>query len=557
MAKVLVCFGEGLSEQESFKELSQKFQSENFEVHLFDNVNKLELMPYMVFNVLEHVWQEDMEENEYFFLSNIEDFFSLCYRSLHHTFEKFIFWNDDNFATYDVDIEGVYKELLYGDIKDEENLYKTIFVNNKKVFDNEVLNKQQHSICDFFSATESEVKKQQTIYCYAGNCYVLEPSYGCVQYIYLDDQKIEDTTFSSFVLPIEFDQKIIQQVEEMFILISKDMQTVLRRQEILHKLFLFIKGTILTASPKEQKYYSSFIMAMGEGYGTYTKTFALSFLLQIFQKSFYYKRILEECAEDNILNAQQKYFVYTQAKHVNLVDYDNFATSILEREANLFKQICESFKNLSEESFSSLEKLEANDDVIVVFVTQFLNESYPSTLLSLKLSKYLFEHKNKNVFIINTCEYLSQAGKVPFFDISAPNVLSEYSKGNNIEYEGVKLPFIQMIASMPSINGIEGIIEFLEFAKPSLILNISDDSVVGMICANYIKSIFLSWNASRLYVPVNGDVYQVKQQMDEATVNYYKDQGTGFIDAPTEINFEKIRNDEEFLAELAEAILSK
>lgn len=547
MAKILVCFGENLAEQKKFEELSDAFEAQGFEVSLFDNILELELKPHGIFNLLEHVWAEDFDENEYYFLSNIEDFFSLCYRTMQHTFKKFIYWQDEFSTPYPLDLEDIYLELTDKEILKEENLYKKVFLNNDVDFANTYLNSKKANIEEFFSAEEEE-QVQQTIYCLEGQCYMLEPSYGEVRYVYLDAEKVLDLRFSNFILPVDIDQKILSQAEDIFEMMGKSPDTIMAKIELLHKLFMLIRAGILTAEKKEQLYYSSLLMAMGAGYGIYAQIYSLSFLLQIYQTKFYYEKLLALCLETNQINAQNKYFVLTQAKHVKLVDREENALNQLVAEEKLYRHICESFTELCEDNLSKIDNFD--DSKIVIFTSQFLNENHFETLLSLELSEKLTTNFDKTVYIINTVETLTQAGNLPFFDASGGAVYSEYSKGNNIEYKELKLPFIQMVSIMPSIGGIDGITEFLGEAKPGLIIDVSNLSVIAGIAGAKIPTVLLTHDDETAWVPVGKRVFTSKQR--DSVNSYYQQKGLEVVLLEDDLNSENLQ---ENIGKLIEKIL--
>ncbi len=551
--KVLACFGENLGGQEAFQAFAERLDRQGFEVHLFDRVIDMGLKPHSVLNIMEHVWKERLDDNEYYFLTDIKDYFKLVYRTFHQTFTGFIFWSGwDN--VYDVDLEDIYANLLGSDIYPEERLYKRIYINDLAAdFDSEFLNSQKVDMSEFPANWEAAPQpEQQVVYRFAGQCYLIEPSTGKTVYVDLDSEKVADEIkYADIIMPCEVDKDSVEQTESMLELIARDYESCLRRQDTMHKVFSLLRSNILAGSRVEQKYYCSLLEVMGEGYGIYAEIAALSLLLQIYRESRFYKKILSICLAGKHLTVQNKYFVLSQCKHIELFDRIVNARELLKTETLLFQEIAGDVKMMLEKEFNPIQAEDVDKDAIVVMTSQLLSYAQLQTRYAMELASGLAKRCGKKVWLINTCETLTQNGRIPFFDISASNILGEYSNSNVIEFEGTRIPFYQMITPMPDYGGIAGILEFLQEIKPALLINIGEISVTAQVCAAQIPCIFMPPTTVR-YLPAVGQTLVVDRKLPEEIAAFYSESGIRVITLSGTLDAENLQK-EGFL----EAVLAK
>ena len=539
--KVLVCFGENLSDNAGFEKFADKFSQNGFQVHLFDKIVDREIMPHSVLSVLESVWGENVDDNEYFFLTDIKAFLRLTYRIYHQTFSQFIFFADGQ-ADYDIDVDDIYFALLQKPINEKENIFKHIFVNDTSVdFDNEFLNSKKTDVDDLFSQkTVENIEYKQIIYSFSEECYMLEPVFGDVQYVALDDEPVStDMKFVDIVVPVELDEQIIKQVEDIFALLSQDPETVLRRHEVLHKLFFMIKANILTSDWVVQRYYISLLKVIGESYGVFSEMFTLSFLMQVFPKSYIYQKLLSVCQKSKQLSIQNKYFILAQSRYVTNFKEGENAEAVLEQEISFFREISESFAEMTQDELKQLEDMQGEKDHILVITSRLSGGNDFSGGIALEVCKHLIE-KGKQVWLINTCEHLSQNAKLPFFDPSQTIILSEYGKANSISYEGVAIPFIQMVNPMPNGGGIEGIAELVEYIKPSLLINVSELSVVAEIFSKYMKSVFSPGDDKFLSIPAGKCLLISPDRLTDVAKKIYADNDVEVVEFDENIKSENL-----------------
>lgn len=506
--KVLVCFGEKLEAEEKFSLLTEKIASMDFEVHLFDRIIDIELKPHNVLNVLEHIWQEKTDDYEYYFLSNVKDFFNLIYRCFHQSFKEFIFYSNGS-IDYTVEIDNIYNVLLEKESFSAEMLYKKIYTNHVGIdFSNKFLNDKKVHIEDFGKVEDGlKQESRQLIYRFQGQCYLLEPSSGEPSYVNLDEEVVDDSVlYSDMVVPCELNNKELKQVEELLILISKDYETCLMREETIHKVFSFLRSTILTGNKIQQKYYCSLLEVMGSSYGEYSKLFVLSLLLQIYRSSCFYEKILLLCINAKQLTENNKYFVLAQIRVISLFNRIANEDNLLELETKLFKEIVkyfgENIEEYVEKYIAAPSEKEANEKPIVVLTDQFLDEKFLKSKYLLELCKFLIEKTGKKVWLFNTCEYISTANRIPFFDASAGHIIGEYSKHNQINYGEYTIPYCQIISSMPTDVGIVAALEFFNDEGVALIVNTSAMSVMADIASARINTISVFQDAGLLFIPV-------------------------------------------------------
>ena len=541
--KILVCFSENLEEHSDFQHFSKQLTEKGFEVHSFNGISSMQLQPHSVLAVLERVWGEQFEDNEYHFLSDMKIFFKLCYCVLQQTFEQFIFWGDGG-ADYGVEPDDIYLSLL--NALPKENIGKKIFVSDPSVtFGDVTCDSKKEKLDCFFESTGYSGELQQNIYRFKGECYLLEPVFGDIRYINIDQEPVSaELKFADVIVPCELDSKLIAQTEEMLELVSRDQETTLRRQEVVYKLFSMLRATVLTSSKLEQRYYTSIISVIGEAFGVFSQVFALSFLLQIYKASAFHKKLLALCLQSRQLSIQNKYFILSQSCNVELCDRQEHKLELLQLETATFRNISKAFADISDDTLQKIDENDLQKDNILVLVSQFLNYSHDVTKYALNLCGFLLKKNGKKVTLLNTCEFLTPSGRVPFFDISQGIIMSEYANNNSVGYEGVLVPYGQMVMPMPNVSGINGVTELVAHIKPSLIINLSELSVAAEICSKQIKTIFMPLEKQIPAIPAGSYLLAQKGKIDKVEKKFYKENGVQVIESISNITVNNIENED-------------
>ena len=549
--KILVCFSESLGEQSDFQHFSKELTEKGFEVHSFNGISSMQLQPHSVLAVLERVWGEQLEDNEYYFLSDIKEFFELCYCVLQQTFEQFIFWGNGG-ADYGVELDDIYLSLL--NALPKENIGKKIFVSDHSVTFSDACDSRKEKLDGFFDAERDICELRQNIYRFKGECYLLEPVFGDIRYVNIDQEPVSaELEFADVIVPCELDSKLIAQIEEMLELISRDQETTLRRQEVVYKLFSMLRATVLTSSKLEQRYYISFIAVIGEAFGIFSQVFALSFLLHIYKLSTFHKKLLLLCLQNRQMSVQNKYFILSQSCNVELCDRKEHKLEILQLETATFREISTAFADISDDTLQKIDKNNLIMDNVLVLVSQFLNYSHEATKYALNLCNFLLKKTGKKVTLLNTCEFLTPSGRIPFFDISQGVIMSEYANNNSINYEGMVVPYGQMVMPMPNVSGINGVAELVDYIKPSLIINLSELSVAAEICSKHIKTIFMPLEKQFPAIPAGNYLLAQKGKIGKTEKKFYKENGVQIIENISNITVDNIEA-EDFWEKIFEKI---
>jgi hypothetical protein len=521
--RILLCFGERLGESAAFQAFADDMRDSGLQVHLFDGAAVKRFRPHDVLSVMEQNWGEDLDRRDYYFLSNIEGFFELCYKALPQTFRGFIRWSDGaGGPVCDADMEPVYEALLSLPLPEEGAAFPEIFVNDMDmVFSEEALNLRKTSLAAFPGEDRpDDAGNRRIIYRLAGQGYLIEPGWGETCYVALDEEKtVSDDSFADVITPFDLDRKLLKQTQDVLDMIARQPEKIMRRQTIPHKLFSQVKTVVLAAARIEQKYYTSLISAMAEAHGALSSIYALSFFLQIYRTYDVYRRLAAVCLDSQEISGQNRYFILAQNRHVELTDRAETADRVLSLDIDLLKKSAELLEPVMEDNLAKLAGQELDKDAIVLLSGQILSYSHKETAHMLDLAKYLIEKQRKKVYVINTCEYLPQIGAVPYFDVSAAYVNNEYSKGNSIEHEGTVIPFCQMISAVPALGGIDGITEFIEDVKPGLIISVAEMSVMAQLTAPRLPTVY--WPPEDCVPVCAGGRLLLSAQVSEAELAVY------------------------------------
>lgn len=128
------------------------------------------------------------------------------------------------------------------------------------------------------------------------------------------------------------------------------------------------------------------------------------------------------------------------------------------------------------DNFPHLEMIKnRRTDVVLVTVQQFLSMTHGPTKTVLDRA-YILTQMGKKVFILNTAELYGGS----MVDVNQPmraSYLPYLSQYDELEYLGVKLPYIQFKNDMPNVQGTQMFLEYLEELRPSYIVNVGGESL--------------------------------------------------------------------------------
>ena len=85
-----MCFIE-FDEDSGLKNYLKKFEDSGFEIHVFNNLNLNNIKPHNIQDILDYYFKNEYNNN-FYLLSDVEDFLKLSYRIYSKCFKCFIYW---------------------------------------------------------------------------------------------------------------------------------------------------------------------------------------------------------------------------------------------------------------------------------------------------------------------------------------------------------------------------------------------------------------------------------------------------------------------------------
>lgn len=138
----------------------------------------------------------------------------------------------------------------------------------------------------------------------------------------------------------------------------------------------------------------------------------------------------------------------------------------------LWKHMSDSYQA----KFSNLEKIEnRRTDVVLVTAQQFLGMTHSPTKTVLDRA-FVLSQMGKKVFIVNTAELYGGYMKGVNYPMKA-NYINSLSHIDELQYLGVRLPYLQFEHNMPNVEGTELFLDYISELKPMYIVNIGSDSL--------------------------------------------------------------------------------
>lgn len=202
-----------------------------------------------------------------------------------------------------------------------------------------------------------------------------------------------------------------------------------------------------------------------------------------------YKDFLRSCIDDNSLTKENRFFLYNQCMRINFLDSDLVDEEVRSLMDKLYSKVYGLFLAEVQAELSYIPKEDRNKDLVVVVTTQVLTQGHAPTKTLVDRCAVIERVLNKNVFIINTAEFVSMYGMINFFQTFQPNYIDRYSDMNTLPIPNYEFNFFQCPNAMPQIPIIREIVDVIKSEKPYFILTIGGNSIVSDICSKIVPTI--------------------------------------------------------------------
>ena len=228
----------------------------------------------------------------------------------------------------------------------------------------------------------------------------------------------------------------------------------------------------------------------------YERVFICSYLLSVEKKSEWMEELLSSCI-DSDMHYLEKYFVYSQVTGL-LFKYEDYNSArTWELSDDLYEQIYQGYVTELGALPEAIPAEERNKDFILVMTGQILQIQHGPTKTILDRCRILQKDMGKEILLINLSVMQPLEHVVPMYDISIGSHIEQYGGLEYIDYEDVRIPFVQMSHGFPTVDELLGLIELVKEYKPYQIVSV-DDGIVVDVLSLLVPTLVISLTPSEL-----------------------------------------------------------
>lgn len=416
--------------------------------------------------------------NDFLFASDDINFLQIAFRLYNQTFDNFVYISNEENSSKSF---GELDIFLTAPINENENITKPIYVFGE-------LPKTNLDITFKHITSFEEIKKEvicekeiQKVFHFENRFLITEIIDFNYKIITLDNSSPKGNIgLNSFFFNLE--NHLIENMEYIFRIfddLSKDITPIINQiKTVLEKL----------SQNEQEKFIIHFKFLVNNLSDENIKNYLFSFLANLrFFTPKMFDSLIEEVINNDKLNLQNKNFLFWQYSRINFV-------MSLEKQASqevfwkFYRDIYSNYKKLFE-SIEFIPKEKRNENLIFIFINQFLTELHAPTRLLLERAYHLTKDFNKEILIINTADILPKVGAMNFYNTTIGNKIAQYSNINQIPYKDINIPFYQSAVDMPNENEMLNILSIVNEYKPYFILNIGSANLTADLASNLVTSV--------------------------------------------------------------------
>jgi UDP-N-acetylglucosamine:LPS N-acetylglucosamine transferase len=249
------------------------------------------------------------------------------------------------------------------------------------------------------------------------------------------------------------------------------------------------------------------------------KIYMGSFLINTFKSKEYGDNFINEVLESREIDKNHKFFIMYQLISKGFTDIKIGSSLDGNKMDKLYDNIFDEFKS-SVGELKFIPKEERNENLVVVFISQFLRLEHGPTKTVLDRCYSLSKHLNKKVILINTKELITSKGMIPMYNLNQGNIIDEYSNANNLEYKDINISYYQPKCIMPDENECRNILDFIKKEKPYLLLNIGGYSITADLAAQIVPMATISTSGNYSISKNKGQFFIMGRKPVESDYEY-------------------------------------
>lgn len=478
-----------------------KFDSLGDDVFLYTDICGPDSNPVDILYTIDTVLKKDETNITKIFISNITNLFQIIYRLYHQIFDYFFYFYQQE--TLDYSLGEVYRTIFSMQINESEMLYKTVYSNLYKFsinnFNCKIQDYSKLYNIDLLNQTEKNTNNDdlpillRKYYYINGTYYFFEPILTDKKVVIRPsiNRNLSEISSLKFRYPgydrmgyqYHYNNGLIQNLFQLLFPISA------KSIEDIYTILDVIENDIPDYYPYIFKMTCCILddaIQLDNDRNILDNILLLSFLMQVTGRSDYLNLMLTLAIQSNVLNCDNKYYIWNQVKRYLLSGKAAGDAATEDLMQKLYMEAFNGYREKLDENLNQIPKGKRDENLIVVFTIQFLSERHAPTRTTLERCYTLAKLLGKKILLINTKEQYTTNGIVLLHHPCSGNIIAEYSKITAYQYKDLSIPFFQPGSNMPSINEIKQIIERIKAMKPFMIFSIGNGSITADLCGRIV-----------------------------------------------------------------------
>lgn len=505
---MIICYTNYYEENEALYEFLEKADKLKKEIHLFSDYIINDTIIPEILHEADGIYNTGDIEDYIVFVTDDEILFKLVFRLLHNSFSAFVLIEKNKVNHYN--LPEMYNCIINTPLNKREITYKDVYSNRTTISYADIniycKSVEKLFLCDFKPKYET-CQIFQNYYFLKNTYYLFEPvDIRSEKNIVIIDGAINEKQhfLNSCYMYYYNAEQLADFIEEIYVVDQKVITD--RLVDKANELKINLERCL----PYEQKLVQRMLLDLEwfqEKKFLYRKIYLYHYLLITFGNSFFYECFLEEIVKSELLNYENKYFVWNQCRRYGMLHPDWCSEKVSQLHEKLYEF---AYNHMYEEYKTELKEIkneERNNDIVVVMAVQILGDRHAPTHSALERCYNLIKFMGKRVILVNTREYCSMIGNLPLAEYSVPNVLEEYNSIEEYKYKDVNIPFIQIPVPVPNKKVIFQFINYIKKLKPSCILSVGSGSLLSDICGNIVPQMAMGVVFSQL--PTTKSIFSV------------------------------------------------
>ncbi len=250
--------------------------------------------------------------------------------------------------------------------------------------------------------------------------------------------------------------------------------------------------TIYSYPDEEKRRFAEYMITHLQNFHEILQIAILSILSYLFDGGEYAEKMIKLTRFSPFLQEDNKYFIYLQINSYSF-RYKNFLNEEAAWQTRmLYRDIYTGYREKMNIQKNIVPKEDRNQDKVIFFIGQFLNEAHGPTKTVLDRCEIMAEKMGCQAIIINTNELRGIAGYIPYCLPFFGNTMKNYEEYSSIGYQGKYYPYVQCSEDMPNIPEMESVLKMVQQVNPYCMFMIGDGSICADLCSNYYPLIDVS-----------------------------------------------------------------